>query len=78
MNAPNELPFHTFFLVFNRILFTYEVVWEKSEIKWASRWDLYLTMPNASIHWFSIMNSLFILFFLSSLLTTIIIRTLRK
>ena len=30
-----------------RILFTYDVMWRASNVKWASRWDIYLTMDNA-------------------------------
>ena len=33
------------------IIFTYDVAWEASPIKWASRWDLYLKMTDTKIHW---------------------------
>ena len=29
------------------VLFTYDVTWRPSEIHWASRWDIYLSMNNA-------------------------------
>ncbi|CAM9378314.1 unnamed protein product [Phaeothamnion confervicola] len=29
------------------LLFTYDVVWQPSQTKWASRWDIYLTMDHA-------------------------------
>ena len=58
--------------------YTYSLVWEESEIKWASRWDIYLSMSNAQIHWFSILNSLVVVFFLAGVLAAIIIRTLKK
>lgn len=48
-----------------RLLFTYEVEWEQSQISWASRWDTYLAMNDVQIHWFSIINSLVVIFFLS-------------
>lgn len=38
---------------------------QASEIKWASRWDTYLTMSDVQIHWFSIVNSVVVVFFLS-------------
>jgi transmembrane 9 superfamily protein 2/4 len=58
---------------------TYRVVrFEESDIKWASRWDTYLTMSDVQIHWFSIINSVVVVFFLSGILSMIIIRTLRK
>lgn len=60
------------------ILLTYSVHWEESEVKWASRWDTYLTMSDVQIHWFSIVNSVVVVFFLSGILSMIIIRTLRK
>merc|ERR1712141_498993 len=62
----------------NKLYFTYEVQWEQSDIRWASRWDIYLTMADVQIHWFSIINSVVVVFFLSSIITMIIIRTLRR
>ncbi|EPY85024.1 transmembrane 9 superfamily member 4 precursor [Camelus ferus] len=62
----------------NQLYFTYSVHWEESDIKWASRWDTYLTMSDVQIHWFSIINSVVVVFFLSGILSMIIIRTLRK
>uniref|UniRef100_A0A673BG51 Transmembrane 9 superfamily member n=1 Tax=Sphaeramia orbicularis TaxID=375764 RepID=A0A673BG51_9TELE len=62
----------------NEVLFTYSVSWKESEVKWASRWDTYLTMSDVQIHWFSIVNSVVVVFFLSGILSMIIIRTLRK
>lgn len=38
---------------------------QPSEIRWASRWDTYLVMMDDQIHWFSIINSLMIVLFLS-------------
>ncbi|KAF2881654.1 hypothetical protein ILUMI_24511 [Ignelater luminosus] len=61
-----------------RLLFTYEVEWEQSQISWASRWDTYLAMNDVQIHWFSIINSLVVIFFLSGILTMIMVRTLRR
>ena len=31
------------------VIFTYDVVWEHSEIAWASRWDLYLYMGDDQV-----------------------------
>ncbi|XP_078507902.1 transmembrane 9 superfamily member 4 [Lissotriton helveticus] len=62
----------------NQLLFSYSVHWEQSDVKWASRWDTYLTMSDVQIHWFSIVNSVVVVFFLSGILSMIIIRTLRK
>ena len=60
------------------IIFTYDVVWEHSEIAWASRWDLYLYMGDDQVHWFSILNSLVIVLLLSGIVAMIMVRTLRR
>ncbi|KAH8867700.1 Transmembrane 9 superfamily member 4 [Schistosoma japonicum] len=60
------------------IHFTSEVVWEPSDIKWASRWDIYLKSASGQLHWFSIINSVVIVLFLTSVIFMILIRTLRK
>lgn len=61
-----------------KLLFTYEVSWKESNIRWASRWDIYLAMTDVQIHWFSTINSVGVVLFLSGILTMIIIRTLRR
>lgn len=60
------------------IFWTYDVNWVASEIRWASRWDLYLKMTNSEIHWFSIANSICIVLFMSGTIAMILIRTLNK
>jgi len=60
------------------VLFTYSVKWEQSDVGWASRWDIYLAMSDVQIHWFSIINSVVVVFFLSGILTMIMVRTLRR
>eukprot|EP00457_Paulinella_chromatophora_P003085 gb/GEZN01003090.1/.p1 GENE.gb/GEZN01003090.1/~~gb/GEZN01003090.1/.p1 ORF type:complete len:661 (-),score=103.75 gb/GEZN01003090.1/:257-2239(-) len=57
---------------------TYDVHWEASPIKWASRWDVYLKMTDSEIHWFSIFNSITIVLFLSSMTAFIMVRTLHR
>ncbi|KAL1124782.1 hypothetical protein AAG570_001403 [Ranatra chinensis] len=48
-------------------------------VKWSSRWDYILeSMPHTNIHWFSILNSLMIVLFLSGMVAMIILRTLHK
>ncbi|MQL78337.1 hypothetical protein Taro_010753, partial [Colocasia esculenta] len=61
-----------------KISFTYEVVFEKSDIRWPSRWDAYLKMEGARVHWFSIMNSLMVIFFLAGIVFVIFLRTVRR
>ncbi|XP_067001572.1 transmembrane 9 superfamily member 4 isoform X2 [Anabrus simplex] len=61
-----------------KLYFTYSVEWRESAVSWASRWDIYLGMNDVQIHWFSIINSLVVVFFLSGILTMIMVRTLRR
>mmetsp|Transcript_12740 Transcript_12740/g.17802 ORF Transcript_12740/g.17802 Transcript_12740/m.17802 type:complete len:644 (+) Transcript_12740:2-1933(+) len=60
------------------IIWTYDVQWAKSDVKWASRWDLYLKMTDSQIHWFSIINSTAIVLFLSAMVAMIMMRTLHR
>ncbi|XP_057705735.1 transmembrane 9 superfamily protein member 5 isoform X2 [Corythoichthys intestinalis] len=62
------------------IVYTYSVTFEENnQIKWASRWDYILvSMPHTNIQWFSIMNSLVIVLFLSGMVAMIMLRTLHK
>lgn len=62
----------------NEVIFTYDVRFLDSEIKWASRWDTYLLMADDQIHWFSIVNSLMIVLFLSGMVAMIMLRTLYR
>ncbi|KAJ3588376.1 hypothetical protein NHX12_011969 [Muraenolepis orangiensis] len=63
-----------------KIIYTYSVHFEENNsIKWASRWDYILvSMPHTNIQWFSIMNSLVIVLFLSGMVAMIMLRTLHK
>lgn len=48
-------------------------------MKWSSRWDYILeSMPHTNIQWFSILNSLVIVLFLSGMVAMIMLRTLHK
>jgi len=60
------------------IIWTYDVVWMASDVKWASRWDVYLKMMDSQIHWFSIINSIMIVLFLSGMIAMIMMRTLHR
>jgi transmembrane 9 superfamily protein 2/4 len=60
-----------------KIRYTYSVTWkENTEIKYSSRWDVYLLMTDDQIHWFSIINSLMIVLFLTGMVAMIMLRTL--
>ncbi|XP_042494810.1 transmembrane 9 superfamily member 11-like [Macadamia integrifolia] len=58
--------------------FTYEVNFVESDIKWPSRWDAYLKMEGAKVHWFSILNSLMVITFLAGIVLVIFLRTVRR
>ncbi|XP_076749997.1 transmembrane 9 superfamily protein member 2 isoform X1 [Xylocopa sonorina] len=62
------------------IMYTYSVTYVKNDtIKWSSRWDYILeSMPHTNIQWFSILNSLIIVLFLSGMVAMILLRTLHK
>lgn len=50
-----------------------------NNVKWSSRWDYILdSMPHANIQWFSILNSLVIVLFLSGMVAMIMLKTLHK
>ncbi|KAL3498271.1 hypothetical protein ACH5RR_041003 [Cinchona calisaya] len=71
-NAPQEVEDK------QEIIFTYDVDFQESDVKWASRWDTYLLMSDDQIHWFSIVNSLMIVLFLSGMVAMIMLRTLYR
>jgi transmembrane 9 superfamily protein 2/4 len=63
-----------------KIRYSYSVVYQKNNThKWSTRWDYILdSMPHTSIQWFSIVNSIVIVLFLSGMLAMILMRTLHK
>lgn len=60
------------------VVFSYDVRFVASEVKWASRWDTYLLMMDDQIHWFSIINSVMIVLFLSGMVAMIMLRTVAR
>lgn len=62
------------------IAYTYSITWEADPLhRWSSRWDYLLeSLPHTNIQWFSIMNSLVIVLFLSGMVAMIMLRTLHK
>jgi len=62
------------------VTFTYDVVFEESPIKWATRWDplLNASEEQRQIQWFSIINSLMITLFLTGLVAMIMLRTVHQ
>lgn len=62
----------------SKIVYTYDVYWDTSDITWASRWDSYLRMPGGRVHWFSILNSLMVVVVMTGIVAMIMMRTIRR
>uniref|UniRef100_A0A6B2KZX5 Transmembrane 9 superfamily member n=1 Tax=Arcella intermedia TaxID=1963864 RepID=A0A6B2KZX5_9EUKA len=61
------------------VIYTYSVDWKETPTTWDDRWHNYLALQGeGQIHWFSIINSLMIVFFLSGLVAMIMARTIRR
>jgi len=62
------------------ITYSYQVTFKvRNDVRWSSRWDYILeSMPHTNIQWFSILNSLVIVLFLSGMVAMILLRTLHK
>ncbi|RKO92027.1 hypothetical protein BDK51DRAFT_30227, partial [Blyttiomyces helicus] len=60
------------------VKFTYSVHWEWSSTPWVTRWDNYLFVSDPKIHWFSLINSVVIVLFLSGMVAMILLRALHK
>lgn len=59
--------------------YTYDVVWERSDVPWSRRWDVFLQVgADEDIHWFSIINSLMIVLFLTGMIAMILVRNLHR
>ena len=62
----------------NKVTWTYSVFWQPSPTSFATRWDKFLHVYDPKIHWFSLINSAVIVFFLIGMVATVLARTLRK
>ncbi|KAI1301882.1 Transmembrane 9 superfamily member 2 [Halotydeus destructor] len=62
------------------IYYSYSIYFSRDDtVKWSSRWDYILeSMPHTNIQWFSILNSLVIVLFLTGMVAMILLRTLHK
>ncbi|KAJ3216498.1 hypothetical protein HDU67_009365 [Dinochytrium kinnereticum] len=62
--------------------YTYSVTWAESSTSWSQRWENYLSMNTSAseprIHWFSLINSVVIVLFLSGMVAMILLRALHK
>ncbi|ORY48309.1 hypothetical protein BCR33DRAFT_757645 [Rhizoclosmatium globosum] len=62
----------------NEVTFSYNVYWKRSSAAWGTRWDKYLHVTEAKIHWFSIINSTVIVLLLTGMVAMILLRALHK
>jgi len=61
------------------VTWSYSVNWvEDPNTEWSQRWDKYFATTNADIHWFSILNSVLIVLFLTGMIATILMRMLHR
>lgn len=60
------------------LVYSYEVAFIESSVEWPSRWDAYLEMGGAKVHWFSILNSMVVVSFLAAIVLVILLRTVRR
>lgn len=60
------------------ILFTYSVYWKESATPWATRWDKYLQVDQPQIHWFFLIDAALLVFFLTGLVATTLLRALKR
>ncbi|OMO90680.1 Nonaspanin (TM9SF) [Corchorus olitorius] len=58
------------------IIFTYDVEFKETNLKWASRWDAYLLMRHRKAQWLSIISSLTIVLLLSGMVAMVMLRTI--
>ena len=62
------------------VVYTYEVFWQDTDIKWTDRWDIYMLgrVDDSSAHHMSIINSMMVVIFLACVVAVILIRSLRR
>ncbi|KAJ3387916.1 hypothetical protein HDU92_001745 [Lobulomyces angularis] len=76
--APNQPGLHLSEERETKVPYYYSVTWEDSETSWGTRWDNYLYVFDAKIHWFSLINSIVIVLFLTGMVAMILLRALHK
>lgn len=70
--------FH-YFKTGDHLVYTYDVLYHLTDLKWSSRWDHYLnSQKDDMIHWFSIFYSILIMFIFSTIIAWILFRILKK
>ncbi|KAF9941767.1 hypothetical protein BGZ67_004105 [Mortierella alpina] len=62
----------------NHVTYTYSIQWHEVATAWATRWDKYLLVGEPRIHWFSLVNSIIIVLFLTGMVAMVLLRALHK
>ncbi|GJJ71398.1 transmembrane 9 superfamily member 2/4 [Entomortierella parvispora] len=62
----------------NSVTYTYSVHWKLVDQEWATRWDKFLLVSEPRIHWFSLVNSIIIVLFLTGMVAMVLLRALHK
>ncbi|KAG0274763.1 hypothetical protein BGZ95_009488 [Linnemannia exigua] len=60
------------------VTYTYSIKWTPVATAWATRWDKYLLVGEPRIHWFSLVNSVIIVLFLTGMVAMVLLRALHK
>ncbi|KAJ1660650.1 hypothetical protein IWQ61_000433 [Dispira simplex] len=61
------------------VTYTYSVSWiQDTTVSWRNRWDRYLSMGYTSVHWYSIINSVFVSILLAGIVAVIMLRVLNR
>ncbi|KAK3836830.1 MAG: hypothetical protein J3R72DRAFT_387391 [Linnemannia gamsii] len=60
------------------VTYTYSIKWTEVKTAWATRWDKYLLVGEPRIHWFSLVNSVIIVLFLTGMVAMVLLRALHK
>lgn len=81
LSSPNcgaTEPLHLLVDGSNRVAYTYNTYWKESDTPWATRWDNYLRVFDPRIHWFALINSIFIVAFLIVMVGMILMRSVSR
>ncbi|KAF8041592.1 hypothetical protein BT93_A0248 [Corymbia citriodora subsp. variegata] len=78
MNCPPDLEKSQIVRESERISFTYEVQFVKSDIHWQSRWDIYLKQGDSRVRWFLVLNSLMTILLLTGTVSVIFLKIISR
>ena len=62
----------------HKMIFTYDVVFELSDISFSSRWDHYLHLDSDKVHWYNIVNSSVIILLISTIVVYVFLGAVKR